>query len=86
VPGRGGDVVTVDFAPGAVVLGYTDGLIERRGESVDTSIERLVGVLATTNGSVWGTVATVLTALGRDDDDCGDDDVAIVVAQRRRHD
>jgi serine phosphatase RsbU (regulator of sigma subunit) len=81
VPGRDVDVVTVDFAPGAVVLGYTDGLIERRDEPLDTSIDRLVGVLANTNGSVWGTVATVLTAMGRDDADRGDDDVAIVVAQ-----
>jgi serine phosphatase RsbU (regulator of sigma subunit) len=83
VPGGAGDVVTVDFANGAVVLGYTDGLIERRGEPLDTSIDRLAGVLATTNGSVWGTVATVLTAMGQDDADRGDDDVAIVVAQHR---
>ena len=82
----GGDVVTVDFAPGAVVLSYTDGLIERRGEPLDTSIDRLARVLATTNGSVWGTVATVLTAMGRDDADHGDDDVAIVVAQHRSAD
>ena len=47
------------------------------------SIDRLAQVLATTNGSVWGTVETVLTAMGRDADR-GDDDVAIVVAQHRR--
>ena len=71
---------------GAVVLSYTDGLIERRGEALDTSIDRLADVLATTNGSVWGTVATVLTAMGRDDAERGDDDVAIVVAQHRPSD
>ena len=66
------------------MLAFTDGLIERRGEPIDTSIDRLAGVLATTNGSVWGTVATVLTAMGQDDADRGgDDDVAIVVAQHR---
>ena len=86
VAGGDGEVVTVDFAAGAVVLGYTDGLIERRGEPLDTSIDRLAGVLATTNGSVWGTVATVLTAMGRDDAERGDDDVAIVVAQHRAAD
>jgi serine phosphatase RsbU (regulator of sigma subunit) len=84
VAGHGGDVATVAFAAGAVVLGYTDGLVERRGEPLDASIDRLAEVLATTNGSVWGTIATVLTAMGRDDAERGDDDVAIVVAQHRR--
>jgi hypothetical protein len=84
VAGHGGEVATVDFAAGAVVLGYTDGLVERRGEPLDASIDRLAHVLATTNGSVWGTIATVLTAMGRDDAERGDDDVAIVVAQHRR--
>jgi serine phosphatase RsbU (regulator of sigma subunit) len=83
VPGRAGDVATVEFPAGAVVLGYTDGLVERRDESIDTSIDRLAQVLATTNGSMWGTVETVLSAMGRDADR-GDDDVAIVVAQHRR--
>jgi serine phosphatase RsbU (regulator of sigma subunit) len=29
------------FPPGATLVAYTDGLIERRGESIDKSIERL---------------------------------------------
>ena len=32
----------VDFPPGAAVVLYTDGLVERRGEGVDTGLRRLV--------------------------------------------
>ena len=34
---------TVDFPPGAAVVLYTDGLVERRGEGVDTGLRRLLG-------------------------------------------
>ena len=74
-----GTVVRVPFPPGAVLVGYTDGLVERRGEPIDAGIGRLEDVLATTNGSVWGAVIAMLTALRPDDR--GDDDVAIVVAR-----
>ena len=33
--------VTVDVEAGSVVAFYTDGLIERRGESLDVGLERL---------------------------------------------
>ncbi len=78
-----GPVVHVEFPVGAVVLGYTDGLVERRGESIDTGISRLADVLASTNGSVRGTIAAVLSAMGREESDRGDDDIAIVVAEHR---
>jgi serine phosphatase RsbU (regulator of sigma subunit) len=32
---------TVSAAPGATLLAYTDGLVERRGESIDDGLERL---------------------------------------------
>jgi serine phosphatase RsbU (regulator of sigma subunit)/anti-sigma regulatory factor (Ser/Thr protein kinase) len=32
---------TVELEPGSTVLLYTDGLVERRGESIDTGLERL---------------------------------------------
>ena len=36
-----GVAVHVAFPPGACVLGYTDGLVERRGEAIDDGITRL---------------------------------------------
>ncbi|GAA1861267.1 SpoIIE family protein phosphatase [Asanoa iriomotensis] len=47
----------VDFPPGAVLVCYTDGLIERRQESIDVGIERLLA-------TVWpGEPDEVCTAL-----------------------
>ncbi len=34
------------FAPGTVVVAYTDGLVERRGENIDAGIDRLCVALA----------------------------------------
>ncbi|MEV0719815.1 SpoIIE family protein phosphatase [Asanoa sp. NPDC050611] len=47
----------VDFPPGAVLVCYTDGLIERRSESIDVGLERLLA-------TVWpGDPDEVCTAL-----------------------
>ncbi|MGN6695355.1 MAG: GAF domain-containing protein [Aquihabitans sp.] len=35
------DLVYADLPPGALVLGYTDGLVERRGETIDDGTARL---------------------------------------------
>ncbi|MEZ0577998.1 PP2C family protein-serine/threonine phosphatase [Nocardioides sp. MH1] len=35
------DVVTIDLPVGATILGFTDGLVERRGEDIDVGMERL---------------------------------------------
>ena len=37
---------TIDLSPGATVVLYTDGLVERRGETFDRGVERLREVLA----------------------------------------
>jgi Stage II sporulation protein E (SpoIIE)/CHASE domain len=81
-----GPVVRVPFPPGAVLVGYTDGLVERRGEPIDDGIGRLADVLATTDGSVWGAIGSLLPAVTPDGGDRGDDDVAIVVAKHRAND
>ena len=70
----------VDLPPGAVVLLYTDGLVERRGSDLDTGIERLraaAGVLAA--GDLGEGLEDVLTTtLGGT---AGGDDVAVLAAR-----
>ena len=41
-----GEVVRVPFPPGSAVLGYTDGLVERRDQPIDVGIDRLAEVFA----------------------------------------
>ncbi|CAN5118708.1 hypothetical protein BH18ACT5_BH18ACT5_02750 [soil metagenome] len=42
-------VATSEFPPGSLLLMYTDGLVERRGESLDLGLERLTRKL----GTLW---------------------------------
>lgn len=44
----GGEPVTVPFEPGSVLVGYTDGLVERRGGCLDDGIAALVTATAAT--------------------------------------
>lgn len=62
--------------PGSLVVLYTDGLVERRGESIDLGIERLAAVVVSrfdqpTSNIIDGLIAD-LTA-----DRPGDDDIAV---------
>ena len=41
---------TTALPPGSTLLLYTDGLVERRGEDIDVSVERLRGHLAELTG------------------------------------
>jgi sigma-B regulation protein RsbU (phosphoserine phosphatase) len=66
---------TFTLAPGAGFVLYTDGLVERRDESIDTGLERL---LAATHATV--TPAELLQELLADRP--GDDDVCILVLRR----
>ena len=68
----------VDLAPGAVLCFYTDGLIERRGSSIDAGLELLCGsVVAGRSDSVCATVMAKL--LG---EDSPDDDIALLTVHR----
>jgi putative methionine-R-sulfoxide reductase with GAF domain len=70
---------TVPFPPGALLLCYTDGLVERRNQVIDAGLRRLVGLVRTDNAETVCT--TVMTAAGTEPPG---DDVA-VLAVRRHH-
>jgi anti-sigma regulatory factor (Ser/Thr protein kinase) len=42
----GGTEIVVDFPPGSMLMLYTDGLVERRGEGIDVGLRRLAEALA----------------------------------------
>jgi serine phosphatase RsbU (regulator of sigma subunit) len=67
------ETTTVAAPAGASLVAYTDGLVERRGESIDAGLERL-RVAATPNGSLDGLLDELLNALGAA---TADDDTAI---------
>ena len=70
---------TVRLAPGATVLMYTDGLVERRGEDIDAGLDRLadtVSVLPTL--SLEETVDRVLVSMLPEEPD---DDVVLLAVR-----
>jgi serine phosphatase RsbU (regulator of sigma subunit) len=75
---------TVPFPPGALVIAYTDGLVESRSAGIDSGIERLRA--AATEGSRAGLhadelVGRLVASAGGLDDRA--DDIAIVVLRHR---
>jgi serine phosphatase RsbU (regulator of sigma subunit) len=69
---------TIELAPGSVVAFYTDGLIERRTESLDVGLERLRKAMAP------GTADEVAREIMRRviGDSIPSDDIALVVMRR----
>ncbi|WP_367128887.1 SpoIIE family protein phosphatase [Saccharothrix sp. HUAS TT1] len=70
---------TTELEPGASVVLYTDGLVERRGTSIDHGLDRLLDVARDAHAlppqALSDAITTALLADGQDDD------VALVVAR-----
>lgn len=70
---------TMTVPTGATLIAYTDGLIERRGEDVDLSLDRLrVAAERLPKTDLNDFVAAVLEAMKHE----GDDDIAVLALQR----
>jgi len=67
---------TLELARGDQLVLYTDGLVERRGESIDVGLERLL--IAAAHDAAPDALATAL-----DDGRQGEDDVCVLVLTRR---
>ncbi|WP_328608578.1 SpoIIE family protein phosphatase [Amycolatopsis sp. NBC_00345] len=68
----------VELPPGSLLVLYTDGLVERRGEDLDDGLRRLVG--AVTTGAPESACARVMAALiGAT---AAEDDVALLAVSR----
>lgn len=69
----------VEFPAGAVLVCYTDGLVERRGESIDVGIDRLCASIRPTSAD--GVCARIMADLGAHQPT---DDVALLAIRRVR--
>jgi CHASE1-domain containing sensor protein len=79
-PGEPPDVAVVHLEPGDTVLLYTDGVVERRGESLDVGLERLRDAAAGLVGHDPDQLCdALLAALVPGDDQ--PDDIAVVALQ-----
>jgi serine phosphatase RsbU (regulator of sigma subunit) len=73
--------VDVAFEPGDVIVMFTDGLVERRGEGIDDGLRRLLKAVESVRGmSPQSMCAALLEEMTRDYDP--DDDIALLVIRR----
>jgi sigma-B regulation protein RsbU (phosphoserine phosphatase) len=70
---------TLELAPGATLLLYTDGLIERRAKSVDEGLERLRSAADRHHDAPAGALAAAIVRSLRDDSAA--DDVCLLAAR-----
>jgi anti-sigma regulatory factor (Ser/Thr protein kinase) len=54
--------IVVDFPPGATLVLYTDGLVERRHEGIDAGVSRLLSAMAQSPGDVDAVSREVIAA------------------------
>jgi serine phosphatase RsbU (regulator of sigma subunit) len=77
--GVGGyEQVTVDLLPDQIMLLYTDGLVEQRGEDIDVSLARLAAVDFPPTGELDQLLSVVLRATASS---TPDDDIAVLAAR-----
>ncbi|TXS81267.1 SpoIIE family protein phosphatase [Streptomyces sp. sk2.1] len=69
----------VEFDPGSVLFLYTDGLVERRGEDIDTSLARLEDLTMPRSGSLDDLLDEVLERFGPG----AEDDIAVLASRTR---
>ncbi len=74
----------LDFSPGDVLVLYTDGLVERRGESIDLGFDRLVRAAAGLHTAAPDDVADALLAADIAPPVARRDDIAVLVARLDR--
>jgi PAS domain S-box-containing protein len=77
------DVVYRDLrapiGPGGILVFYTDGLIERRGESLDVGMRRLAAAVSAGDGDPSALCASVLESVRCDEGELDDDVTALFV-------
>ena len=80
VPNEGRHVHTIPFPIGSTIFVYTDGLVERRDEEIDTGLQRLADVLARVAHSPASDVCDLIVdeLIGRDEQR---DDIAMVAVR-----
>jgi serine phosphatase RsbU (regulator of sigma subunit) len=81
--GAGGglrDPITVPFHAGDLLLAYTDGLVERRDEDIETGVTRLVEACAHHDDKDLATWVAAVVLASRDVR--RDDDVAVLAVRR----
>jgi serine phosphatase RsbU (regulator of sigma subunit) len=66
---------TIEMEPGSTLLGFTDGLVERRDEALSVGLQRLAQAALPTGRPVDDMVTGLLAAMTRDG---ADDDIAIL--------
>ncbi|SMQ20030.1 PAS domain S-box-containing protein [Streptomyces sp. Ag82_O1-12] len=71
--------VEVELAPGSLLALYTDGLVENRGEPIDTGLDTLTRLLGNAGPSLQHTSDSLLSALSPEPDD----DVALLLVRTR---
>ncbi|MFF4245912.1 SpoIIE family protein phosphatase [Streptomyces sp. NPDC001822] len=67
--------------PGTVLFMYTDGLVERRGEDIDVSIQRLTRLTMPVSGRLEDLLDEVVDRFA----DAAEDDIAVLVSRSRAH-